>query len=263
MKKHIYLETSSYLPLIWTTPYSKSVVDICEEYRAQGCIFELQRDCIAEASGYLSFKDDWRYHPALRIRTLVKNFDEETLQQLPFPSTAVQLLLGGNIWPQAQYLNFVRHTTFFFIDLLDDFSFDNPKTDLLILADKIEQRVLTFRNMFEQHKNADLLRLPNSEILSYWGKWYLTKIPIPFEIKIVDDPRPYNLVSDKLRDIYHYDCAVNAHQRPDGMVVANTGFRRNVLTSFSELSVPLVVAKTATSEFFGNEIGVENNYVTH
>ena len=40
------------------------------------------------------------------------------------------------------------------------------------------------------------------------------------------------------------------------MVVANTGFKRNVLTSFNELAVPLVVAKTATSEFFGSEINV-------
>ena len=184
------------------------MVDICEKYRTQGFTFELQRDCIVEASGYLSFEDDWRYHPALRIRTLVKNFDEDTLQQLPFPSTAVQLLLGGNIWPQAQYLNFVRHTTFFFIDLLDDLSFDDPKADLLIFADRIEERVLTFRKMFEQHKNADLLHLPNDQILSYWGKWYLMETPEPFEVKIINDPRPYNLVSDKLRDIYHYDCAV-------------------------------------------------------
>lgn len=254
MKNSIYLETSSYLPLIWTTPYSKSVVSILEAYRKQRCTFELQRDCIVEASGYLSFKDDWRYNPALRIRALVKNFDEGALRKLPFPSTAIQLLLGGNIWPQAQYLNFVRHTTFFFIDLLDDLSFDNPKDDLLILADRIEKRVLAFRNMFELHKNADMLMLPNDDILPYWGKWYLTEVPEPFEIKIIDDPRPYNLVSDKLRDIYHYDCAVNALERPNEMVVANTGFRRNVKTSFSELAVPLVVAETATSEFFGNGI---------
>jgi hypothetical protein len=249
----VYLETSSYLPLIWTTPYSKSVVNILEERRARGDTFELQRDCIIEASGYLSFRDDWRYHPALRIRTLVRNLDEDILRKMSFPSTAVQLLLGGNIWPQAQYLNFVRHTAFFFIDLLDDISFENPQEDLLIFADRIEERVAIFRDMFIKHGTATRLELPTKDMLPYWGKWYLTDIPRPFDIKIIDDPRPYNLVSDKLRDIYHYDCTVNALVRPNEMVVANTGFKRNVQTSFKELLVPLVCAKTTTSEFFGTE----------
>ncbi|OGL71949.1 hypothetical protein A3C17_00885 [Candidatus Uhrbacteria bacterium RIFCSPHIGHO2_02_FULL_53_13] len=249
----IYLETSSYLPLIWVTPYSKSVVDILEERRTRGDTFELQRDCIAEASGYLSFKDDWRYHPALRVRTLVKNLDENALRALPFPSTAVQLLLGGNIWPQAQYLNFVRHTAFFFIDLLDDILFDNPKEALLAFAGRIEERIISFRTMFARHESVTRLELPTKDTLPYWGKWYLPELPRSFDIKIVDDPRPYNLVSDKLRDIYHYDCAVNASERPDEMVVANTGFKRNVQSSFKDLLVPLICAKTATSEFFGIE----------
>ena len=247
----IYLETSSYLPLIWTTPYSKSVVDLLGERRSKDSQLILQRDCITEASGYLSFKDDWRYHPAVRIRTLVKNLTRTEIADLQFPSTAVQLLLGGNIWPQAQYLNFVRHTAFFFIDLLDEISFDNPAHDLLVFAEKIEERVKYFRDMFEKHRSANTLNLPDKQILPYWGKWYLPITPTPFEIKIVDDIRPYNLVSDKLRDIYHYDCAVNASQKPDEMIVANTGFKRNVRTSFSSLPIPLVCANTATSLFFG------------
>jgi hypothetical protein len=246
-----YLETSSYLPLIWTTPYTQSVVDLIAQRRGVGHTFALQRDCIVEAAGYLSFKDDWRYHPAMRIRTLVKNLTDDEIRDLPFPSTAMQLLLGGNIWPQAQYLNFVRHTAFFFIDILDAIRFENPKRDLLMLADKIDDRVSRFRQMFENHKQASVLHLPNDDILPYWGKWYLNKMPAPFEIHIVDDVRPYNLVSDKLRDIYHYDCAVNANQPPDEMIVANTGFKRNVKTSFVSLPIPLLGAMTATKVFFG------------
>lgn len=248
-----YLETSSYLPLIWTTPYTKSVVDLVARRREEGHAFALQRDCVIEAAGYLSFKDDWRYHPAMRIRTLVNNLKEEEIRALPFPSTAMQLLLGGNIWPQAQYLNFVRHTAFFFVDLLDGLSFENPKVDLLTFAEKIEGRVSRFREMFEKHAQASILHLPNDSILPYWGKWYLSKMPTPFEIQIVDDIRPYNMVSDKLRDIYHYDCAFNAQQRPDAMIVANTGFKRNVQTSFTQLTVPLIVATTATKIFFGTD----------
>ena len=249
----VYLETSSYLPLIWTTPYSKSVIELLEQRRVQGATFELQRDCVLEAAGYLSFKDDWRYHPALRIRALVQNLSEQQIRRLQFPSTAIQLLLGGNIWPQAQYLNFVRHTTFFFVDLVDDLSFNNPIADLMRLAERIEKRVSTFREMFKEHSKATILRLPSSEILPYWGRWYLTSLPDPFEIQIVDDVRPYDLASDKLRDIYHYDCAVTASKQPNEMIVANTGFKRNVRKSFTELPVHLICAETQTSRFFAKD----------
>ena len=249
----VYLETSSYLPLLWTTPYSRSVVDLMTERSVQGCSFVLQRDCIAEASGYLSFKDDWRYHPALRIRALVRNLSKKEIAKLKFPSTAVQLLLGGNIWPQAQYLNFVRHTTFFFVDLIDNISFEDPVSGLLRLAEEVENRVTAFRDIFDRHMKATVLRLPDENILPYWGGWYLHKLPIPFEIHIADDPRPYNLATDKLRDIYHYDCAVNARRRPDEMLVANTGFKRNVQTSFTTLPVKLICAETQTAKFFGVE----------
>lgn len=247
----IYLETSSYLPLIWITPYSRSVIDLIEQRRSNDVKFALQQDCIREAAGYLSFKDDWRYHPAIRIRTILKNLDRTEIEALPYPSTAVQLLLGGNIWPQAQYLNFVRHTAFFFIDLLDDISFEDPTSGLLSFAEKIEERVATFRKMFEQHMNAKSIRLPLPTILPYWGRWYFPENITPINVHIVNDVRPYDLASDKLRDIYHYDCALNATRRPEEMIVANTGFRRNVRAHFGELSLPLACAETATGKFFG------------
>ncbi len=250
----VYLETSSYLPLIWTTPYTTSVVELLRQRHAQGCTFLLQEDCIREASGYLSFIDDWRYNPAVRIRNLVHNLGKQEVEQLPFPSTAVQLLLGGNIWPQAQYLNFVRHTAFFFIDIVDSFTFEKPADDLLHLADKVDERVASFRTMFSQHMKATTLELPTKAILPYWGKWYLPVTPEPFHINIFLDPRPYNLASDKLRDIYHYDCALHDEQRPDEMLVANTGFKRNVKTHFGTFEVPLVCAETATTRFFGAEV---------
>jgi len=247
----VYLETSSYLPLIWTTPYTKSVVAMLEQRRSRDCTLILQRDCVVEASGYLSFKDDWRYHPAVRIHALIKNFGETAVRKLAFPSTAVQLLLGGNIWPQAQYLNFVRHTAFFFIDLLDNLSFSEPVSDLVLFAERIEKRIEDFRKMFQEHATANVLQIPNSNILPYWGGWYFSSPSPSFEVKIIDDPRPYNLSSDKLRDIYHYDCAVNTKERPEEMIVANTGFKRNVQTSFTDLPIPIMCATTATSIFFG------------
>lgn len=245
----VYLETSSYLPLVWRTPYSSSLLELMPA-QATKHQFIIQRDCIKEAPGYLSFQDNWRYHPAVRFRRLAERLSARELSRLPFPSTAIQLLLGGNIWPQAQYLNFVRHTAFFFIDLLDDVSFADPKDGLEDVARRIEKRVIEYRALFEEHLNASILRLPGPRFLSYWGNWYLLEPPDPFSITVVDDPRLYNMTADKLRDIYHYDCAVNADPRPTEMLVANTGFVKNIRTSFASLPVSIVFAEVASAKLF-------------
>ncbi len=246
----IYLETSSYLPLIWRTPYSQSLVDKMIEY-AKDYEFVLQGDCIAEAAGYLSFEDNWKYHPAVRIRRLLERLDDNDLARLGFPSTAVQLLLGGNIWPQAQYLNFVRHTAFFFVDLLDGICWEQPRRGLSAFADLVEQRVHTFRQLFRDHAEAKEMNLPNQDILPYWGGWYLPHCVPSFKIRVLEDPRPYNLTADKLRDIYHYDCAINSKAMPAMMLVANTGFKRNIKTSFATLPCPIVCAETGSGAIFG------------
>lgn len=247
----IYLETSSYLPLIWITPYSQSVIALMTQRLASGYRFALQRDCVTEASGYLSFKDDWRYNPVIRFQRVADAFTDTELASLSFPSAAMQILLGGNIWPQAQYLNFVRHTGFFFADILDTISFQSPRTGLQEAAQKIGERIENFRTMFMEHQRASIIRLPQESILPYWGRWYLPKTPMPFQIQIVDDVRPYNMTTDKLRDIYHYDCAVNAPEQPKEMIVANTGFQKNVKTSFTHLPLPIVCGETITSSLFG------------
>jgi hypothetical protein len=198
----------------------------------------------------MSFEDDWKYNPAVRFRKLAERLDDDALRKLSFPSTAVQLLLGGNIWPQAQYLNFIRHTGFFFIDLLDCISFEHPRSALYEAADLMEKRISNFRNMFQQHLTLSSLSLPTKSILPYWGKWYLLDIPESFRIDIVEDPRPYNMVTDKLRDIYHYDCAVNANPQPIEVLVANTGFERNTRTSFSSLPIPILCAEVISKKFF-------------
>jgi len=150
--------------------------------------FLLQRDCISEAAGLLSFEDDWRYHPAVRFRRLTERLTDSQLRSLPYPSTAVQLLLGGSIWPQARYLNHIRHMAFFVIDLLDDISFEDPRQAILECATRIEERVCRFRDLFRTHGSAAELRLPRKDILSYWGKWYVEVPREPFSIRVVDDP---------------------------------------------------------------------------
>lgn len=251
-RQSIFLETSSYLPLIWRTPYSQSVVEFLVRHRESHTFF-LQRDCIREASAYLSFEDNWRYHPGIRLRALTRRFSDAQLARLLFPSTAVQVLLGGNIWPQAQYLNFVRHTAFFFIDLVDDISFAIPRAGLLELADRIDRRLVFMRNLFTGHLSARILQLPIGEMLSYWGTWYLMDFPPPFSIHIFEDPRPFDKTSDRLRDIFHYDCVVGVDPMPSAIFVANTGFTRNAKSSFANLAVPIVCAETRSKKFFSED----------
>lgn len=245
----IFLETSSYLPLIWTTPYSQSVVSLLEEYESEH-EFVLQRDCVSEAAGYLAFEDNWRYHPAFRVRRILSRFSDSELQMLGFPSAAIQILLGGNIWPQAQYLNYVRHTAFFLADLVDGICWESPREGLSVFAERTEKRIQTFRELFREHSSASLLHLPSSAILPYWGRWYLLNPSRAFTIRLVDDPRPYNMTADKLRDIYHYDCAVNHRPRAELILVANTGFARNVKNSFKELALRIKCAETASANIF-------------
>jgi hypothetical protein len=218
--------------------------------RAETCQFVLQRDCVREAAGYLSFPDDWKYNPAIRFRRVAESLSDSELGALRYPSTAVQLLLGGNIWPQAQYLNFVRHSAFFFIDLLDDVSFEHPAVGLSVCADRIDARIAEFREMFTAHEAADELHLPQPHMLSYWGGWYLPKPPTAFHIRLQDDPRPYHFNADKLRDLYHYESVLEMTPSVAEMLVANTGFTRNVKASVPEMPVPIACAETCSAAVF-------------
>jgi len=250
--KVIYLETSSYLPLLWRTPYSQSVIRLMKTYAADH-EFVLQQDCVLEGAGYLSFEDNWKYHPAVRIRAILGRMGDEELDKLAFPSSAVQLLLGGNIWPQAQYLNYVRHTAFFFVDLLDGISWKEPRKALGLLAEQVDERISAFRQLFQHHSHPSELMLPGEDILPYWGQWYLSMPTHRFKVKVISDPRPFNMTTHKLRDLYHYDCAVNGTPTPSMMLVANTGFKRNIKSSFAALPCPIVCARTCSSEVYAEE----------
>lgn len=249
-RKVIYLETSSYLPLVWRTPYSQSLLALLARYATE-YEFILQHDCILEASGYLSFEDNWKYHPAVRIRRLLERTADQELAEFGYPSAALQLLLGGNIWPQARYLNYVRHTAFFFADLLDGLDWQSPRQGLLEFAERIESRTAAFRRLFQTHASAYELRLPDQGILPYWGKWHLPRCPQSFRIQVVPDPRPHRMTAGKLRDIYHYDCALSSVPPPEMMLVANTGFARNVRASFETLPCPIICAQTDSAAIFG------------
>jgi len=52
------LETSSYLPLVWRTPYTPGVIQQIQELPWDELL--IQQDSIREALGYLSYDRDWK-----------------------------------------------------------------------------------------------------------------------------------------------------------------------------------------------------------
>jgi len=129
--KKICLETSSYLPLIWVTPYTQGVIKLIQYYR-DNVEFYIQEDCLVEALSYIHYPQNWFRHPSIRIRKLAQILTDEQLKYLSFPSTAFQILLGGKMWAQGLYLNFVRHTTFLYADLVDQVDFSSDKREGLL-----------------------------------------------------------------------------------------------------------------------------------
>jgi hypothetical protein len=202
----VLLETSSYLPLLWRTPYTQSVLSAMANFAPEAS-FAIQADCIREAAGYLSFEEDWKYHPGVRIRRILAKTKDAQIRKWSFPSAAIQILLGGNIWPQGRYLNFVRHTTFFLSDLIDEVSFDDPRRGLEDLANRIDTRIARFRHQFNQHEKATTLMLPTEHMLPYWGLWYCLEVPTSFRIDVLRDDH-ISPSSGRSRDLLHYEFAL-------------------------------------------------------
>lgn len=171
-KKKICLETSSYLPLIWCTPYSQSLISLIKSYQNDS-EFYIQKDCILEALSYVHYQNNWFRHAPFRLRKLSKILNEKVLERMSFPSSAFQIVLGGKMWAQGLYLNFVRHTTFLYADLIDKVDFSDKRKGMLILADLIDERYNEVKKRIEDHLEADNFAIDLNEIYSYWGKYYL------------------------------------------------------------------------------------------
>jgi len=246
--KNICLETSSYLPLIWVTPYSNGIIDLLEKYKDSK--FFIQKDCIKEALSYVNYKRDWFRHPALRFRRLAKILTNQQLQRMSFPSSAFQILLGGKIWPSGKYLNFVRHTGFLYADLIDTVIFDNPREALVEIANKIDNRFFGLQSLMKRHLEGKHFKLSFNNIIPYWGIFYLTTIPKrKWHIEVWDNPTPFGEKSSKIRDSYHYKSVLESKIGFDLLVVANTNFERNMKEIFQNLPIKIISAESNQNLF--------------
>ena len=248
--KKICLETSSYLPLLWITPYSQGVINLLQYYR-ENAEFYIQEDCLREVLSYVHYPQNWFRHPSVRIRKLTKILTDKQLEKLSFPSTAFQILLGGKIWAQGQYLNFVRHTTFLYSDLVDKIDFTNKRKGLLNLADLIDKRFDILKNKIEHHLNSEEFEIDFNQLLSYWGRFYLfLELPQPITIKVWKDPEKFVQEGARIRDVYHYESMIKLGYNFDKMIVANTGFSALIKKERGGLPIEIICAQSRQVEIF-------------
>lgn len=250
------LETSSYLPLVWNTPYTPGIWSLIRRHGGIAPVRGvLHRDSIREASGYFSATNTaesdskrWMYDPSFRARHLANTSSDADLDRLPFPSTAFAVILGGSIWPAAKYLNYARHCGFMYCDLVDGLDATASKRDQLNrLADLIAARSSEISQVFKSHLSADRITLGSPARYPYWGRLYDGPDGSSIEVQIRDDPPAGKVAADfPTRDAYHYWMMCLEEPRPDAMIVADTGYAKNVREAKLASDIPLFVAGSWT-----------------
>lgn len=249
-KLKICLETSSYLPLIWTTPYSQGVIKLIQYYH-DNADFYIQDDCLIEALSYIHYPKNWFRHASVRINKLAKILTDKQLNELSFPSTAFQILLGGKMWAQGLYLNFVRHTTFLYADLVDKVDFSDKRAGLEKLAALIDERFEGLQNKIEGHHKSEEFEINFNKILPYWGKFYLfMELPKLLKIKVWKIKEKFEKGPARIRDVYHYQSMIDSGIGFDKMIVANTGFSKHIKRELGKLDIEILCSESRQMEIF-------------
>ncbi|MDO8529469.1 MAG: hypothetical protein Q7S18_02265 [bacterium] len=249
-KLKICLETSTYLPLTWTTPYSQDVINLIQYYR-NDADFYIQDDCLTEALSYVHYQKNWFRHASVRIKKIAKILTDKQLNELSFPSTAFQILLGGKMWAQGLYLNFVRHTTFLYADLVDKVDFSDKRKGLLQLADLVDKRFEDLQNKIEGNLAAKEFEINFNEMLPYWGKFYLfMELPQPLKVRVWKIEEKFVKGPARIRDVFHYKSMIDSGMNFDKMIVANTGFSAHIKKELGRLEIELLCAKSRQMEIY-------------
>jgi hypothetical protein len=247
---NICLETSSYLPLIWCTPYSQSLISLIKSYKSEA-EFYIQKDCIKEALNYVHYPNNWFRHPSVRLRKIAKIANAKLLKRLSFPSTAFQIILGGKMWAQGPYLNFVRHTTFLYADLVDRVDFTDKRKGMLELADLIDKRYNHIKERIENDFSSDNFEIDLNLIFPYWGAYYLYADDL-FKLKVInwDIEEKFEKGQAKIRDVFHYESMLKSKIKFDKMLVANTRFSLCIKETLGSLPIEIVCAQSRQTEIF-------------
>ena len=170
---------------------------------------------------------------------------------MSFPSSAFQILLGGKMWAQGLYLNFVRHTTFLYADLIDKVDFSDKRQGLMDLADLIDKRFDEVKERIENHLKADSFEIDLNEIYAYWGKYYLYSDELfSFSVTTWDVDEKFEKGIARIRDVFHYQSMLKSHLSFEKMIVANTGFSKHIKNELKGLPIEIVCASSRQTELF-------------
>ncbi|HAW50516.1 TPA: hypothetical protein DCX16_06175 [bacterium] len=213
--------------------------------------FYIQKDCIKEALSYVHYPNNWFRHPSVRLRKISKIINEKSLERLSFPSTAFQIILGGKMWAQGPYLNFVRHTTFLYSDLVDRIDFTDKRKGMLKLANLIDERYNQLRERIENDLDSDKFEIDLDLILPYWGNYYLyTDALFKFEVIAWDVEEKFEKGKASNRDVFHYESMLKSKIKFDKMLVANTRFSLYIKKQLGSLPIEIVCAQSRQTEIF-------------
>jgi hypothetical protein len=247
------LETSSYLPMVWNTPYTRGIWNLIQAHGGSGATGVIHRDSIREAKGYFAGiyakntdSDQWKIDPAARARRLADCLSESELACLPFPSTAFAVILGGWIGQKfGNYLNYTRHCGFLYCDLVDALERSLPPRQLLLrLADMIDERSQELTRVFDRHLAADTVTLTSPSKYPYWGRIYDGPANASIELRIREDLFPWDKEVLPTRDAYHYLMIRQVSPRPDLMIIADGNYRKNVRQAGLPVDLKLLLAKS-------------------
>lgn len=155
------------------------------------------------------------------------------------------------MWAQGLYLNFVRHTTFLYADLVDRVDFSDKRMGLEALADLIDKRFKELQDKIENHLKIEEFVINFNEILPYWGKFYLfMELPSPLKIIAWENNKKFEKGAARIRDVYHYKSMLDSEISFDKMIVANTGFSNHIKRELGRLDIEILCAESRQLEIF-------------
>ncbi|MFW9844337.1 MAG: hypothetical protein ACFFEV_07165 [Candidatus Thorarchaeota archaeon] len=228
----------------------------------------MHKDSIEEA--LLQFqqmqnRSRWSEDPAYRARWLAVNLKDSELNKFRFPGDAFRLLIGGNVGPPFfGYLNYTRLCGFLYASLLDKLNyFQEPKMVLLELADSIDNMRKKIMTQINKHKDSREIVIDTNKRYTCWGPFYMRE-SLEFNLKIIvfedtkidrekTDAGVINFANLRKfdesgkRDAYHYAMMVTANEQPDFMLVADSGFKKQVRNHLGERISQLIPIKRSNS----------------
>ena len=204
----VCLETSSLLPLIVSTPYTKRLYKRIKEENNDYYIF---RDCLREAQNakFLQLSS----YVGIRASQTQSNFSLSIIRNINEHFTAQNL-----------HHNYARGCVIFLLNILDNIQNQENYSDF---CDMVYLRTDNRINKIRESLNQDILNLSNQTLEYYW--WINSDISnnnLNLRVNVIKDEIA-NSTMNKDRDIYHFEQFYNDPSF-DELWVCDAGFKKQI-----------------------------------